>query len=56
MTRNTETDTIVTVERAALLALVRWLGEHPSEPLLPIHLHAQIREALGDDFYKEVKR
>ena len=42
-------------ERAALLALVRWLGQCSNPPLLPLHLHAQVREALGDDFYVEVK-
>jgi hypothetical protein len=41
-------------ERAALLALVRWVGEYHQQPVLPVHLHAQIRDALGDDFYRDV--
>jgi hypothetical protein len=41
-------------ERLALIALVRWLGQSHEQVLLPIDLHAQVREALGDDFYVPV--
>lgn len=38
--------------RAALLALVRWLGK--TDVSLPVDLHAQVRKALGDDFLVDV--
>jgi hypothetical protein len=50
-------------EREALIALVRWMGEQSRKSLelhaamsLPMELHAQIRRALGDDFYVELER
>jgi hypothetical protein len=42
-------------EREALIALVRFLGETHNAPLLPVHLHDQVRRALGDDFYVPVE-
>jgi hypothetical protein len=48
----------VSEERVALVALIRWLGvqhrEHGLDIELPLPLHAQLRRALGDDFYVEV--
>jgi hypothetical protein len=44
--------------RGALLGLVRWIGEKQRggelPTAIPLPLHAQIREALGDDLYTEV--